>query len=672
MPPPDQVIVSRLRWQGSCQAGADAAATRVRLSRLLGSATVRPPGLPPSTVLIVRRLADPLPERFVRARHAVTADPAWQRAAQEALMRLYQAAARPVIGSVPADSEAVRFADEGELLACLARDICLGLSYQRWWWQTLLRVERTTSSEPGAIDTLVQRMAQRGDLVPAVMAQLQRWGQAVALVQRLSTNQSGSVLRAMLSAYGLPSLPAPARVPTGGNLVDRLEGPPWIAAAWPALLSRERRGLFGLALDLHARPYEIRSTKYQRRLTAWWQGTVQVAPSPARWEAETPGPGPPGTRAVLPGDTGVPAGYRARVTPGAIGHDKTGLGLASQPQVPATQPTTIEAGIGPAAGPRVAAAPWSKEKGSASQVAAAPRFTGESTGPSVLPQLPESLSGGGGDPRLPRSAAHGFIAGTSDVALPAATVAGVPVTRPVEPSDRTSASVDEDSQEAVTYVPGELYSWRDGGESTRLGGVLYLVNLMVALELPACFEEGWRLHSQVGPWGLLEALARELLGDELAGLEADPLWAVLAQLAGRPAGQPPGIRLPRSRPRRWPMFQVPPGWLKGQPEAESVPPALPRARRGQLNAVYRPLLARWLAQALPFITRRLRLALGMGDDASLAKGLLLLPGRLIVSSSHVDLVASLSNISLPVRLAGLDHNPGWLPDFGRVIYLHFE
>ena len=52
------------------------------------------------------------------------------------------------------------------------------------------------------------------------------------------------------------------------------------------------------------------------------------------------------------------------------------------------------------------------------------------------------------------------------------------------------------------------------GVVTELGGVLYLINLMVALDLPDAFEVGWRLASGVGPWGLLEALGRALLGED--------------------------------------------------------------------------------------------------------------------------------------------------------------
>jgi hypothetical protein len=217
------------------------------------------------------------------------------------------------------------------------------------------------------------------------------------------------------------------------------------------------------------------------------------------------------------------------------------------------------------------------------------------------------------------------------------------------------------------------------GVATEWGGVLYLVNLMAALDLPACFEHGWRLASAVGPWGLLEALGRELIGIDAAA-EGDGLWAALAHLDGRDFGQPPGVRLPRRRPRRWPEFEAPVEWLAGIPEAvlaHAVPPPArripPRSlRSARPPARYPPLLARWLVQAMSLIELRLRLALDLGADASLGETLLRLPGRLYVSRTHVDLVASLDDISLPARLAGLDRDPGWLPDFGRVIYFHFE
>ena len=64
--------------------------------------------------------------------------------------------------------------------------------------------------------------------------------------------------------------------------------------------------------------------------------------------------------------------------------------------------------------------------------------------------------------------------------------------------------------------------------STQLGGVLYLINLMVALDLPHCFEAGWRLATGVGPWGLLYALGWELAMQDGAAPGADMSWPALA------------------------------------------------------------------------------------------------------------------------------------------------
>ncbi|NOV32398.1 hypothetical protein [Methylomonas sp. ZR1] len=52
--------------------------------------------------------------------------------------------------------------------------------------------------------------------------------------------------------------------------------------------------------------------------------------------------------------------------------------------------------------------------------------------------------------------------------------------------------------------------------------------------------------------------------------------------------------------------------------------------------------------------------------------LLALTGQIHYSPSHIDLYAPMSAIRLPVRLAGLDINPGWLPWLGRVVSFHYD
>lgn len=50
---------------------------------------------------------------------------------------------------------------------------------------------------------------------------------------------------------------------------------------------------------------------------------------------------------------------------------------------------------------------------------------------------------------------------------------------------------------------------------------------------------------------------------------------------------------------------------------------------------------------------------------------LLRAGTLYISRTHIDLVMGMPQISVPVRIAGLDANPGWIPELGRVITFHF-
>jgi hypothetical protein len=191
------------------------------------------------------------------------------------------------------------------------------------------------------------------------------------------------------------------------------------------------------------------------------------------------------------------------------------------------------------------------------------------------------------------------------------------------------------------------------GQLTVCGGVLYLINLMRALDIPASYEPGWALASSLSPWAVLELLGRALLGPAGAAVADDPLWPALAALDGRPAGELPGADYRRP--------------------ALAFSPCLPFSLSPcPLLANINPALLEWLAEALPPIQARLLAALHLDDPAALPAALLLVSARLFVTASHVDLVLALDAASLAVRRAGLDLNPGWLPRFGRVITFHFE
>src|SRR5262249_48243427 len=132
----EQTLVHTLRVSGPQE---NTPRLRLGLSSLLRRANLRPAGVSPSAVLIVRPLPDPPPGRIVPHGHTVRVATAWEQAAQAALAGLYRRAARPSQGYVPASAEAVLFTDEGEMLACLALDISQGEALGHWWWRTLLQ-----------------------------------------------------------------------------------------------------------------------------------------------------------------------------------------------------------------------------------------------------------------------------------------------------------------------------------------------------------------------------------------------------------------------------------------------------------------------------------------------------------------------------------------------------
>jgi len=119
-------------------------------------------------------------------------------------------------------------------------------------------------------------------------------------------------------------------------------------------------------------------------------------------------------------------------------------------------------------------------------------------------------------------------------------------------------------------------------------------------------------------------------------------------------------------------------YLRAAAPVQPVPAAFEQAPLADLSSPLivglNPHLRRWMARVLPYIRLRLHRALrsATAEVCDLDQVLLLRSGRLFVSSSHVDLLLHLDDIALPVRLAGLDRDPGWLPDFARVVLFHFE
>lgn len=201
------------------------------------------------------------------------------------------------------------------------------------------------------------------------------------------------------------------------------------------------------------------------------------------------------------------------------------------------------------------------------------------------------------------------------------------------------------------------------GVDTGLGGAFYLINLMVRLDLPATLDTGWDLATGAGAWGLLDALTRALLALDRRHPTDDALWAILAVLDHR---DPLDLTdLPGKHLKDPGRFALPDSWPA---PAEPLPPA---RLTGRLIKNLSPAMVRWLSLAVPPIRHHLRDLLNLTKRDTITGALFQVPARIYATTTHLDVVMSLNDISLPVRLAGLDANPGWLPDFARVITFHY-
>jgi hypothetical protein len=665
----DRTQIGTLRVRG----GTAGTNLRLALSAMLDRADLRPPGVPPAAVLIVRRIGDPLPGRLAPRPMTATVDVAWERAARDRLAGFCQRAARPSRGPVPDDAEAVFFADEGELLASLALDLAGGRVGERWWWRNLLGASARHSPSP-----LASLLCERAATVPAALELLTQQGRAVEIVRALAPRDALAVLGVVSRVHGVsdlmasvaalqpaettgrPATPPTTRAPRGhdgpvaagadppepqsavvGEINSPLHpselAPPW--SRWlpqrvvPGDLEPAQACLLGVALVLHRHPEAVRRPSFAVGLHRWWRSR-QLGTPPMPLDAPASSTRPSASRigtAVERGRHRPPPPPSERET----AEVKSPQTTARPPLAPVAMPTDTQQSVIPAA---------------------------------AAVQLP---------------------AGNAERTAPEA-----------------------------SSPPSDLFL--EGGIETALGGVLFLINMMCALDLPECFEHEWRLASTVGAWGVLEALGRALLaGDD--GNRDDPIWPALTALSRRTAGDRLGAGLPRRA-----TYRLPAAWAAQMPSDGNDPAAWaarghelrlwsragymlceaprnavrvvaqagyevqrwgldgapPRARFG--DAPIAPLpgplitcidhaLKRWLSFAVPFIRLRLAYALGIDPAAeSLRQALLARAGRLYVTATHVDLVMGLETVSLPVRLAGLDRSPGWLGEFGRVILFHFE
>jgi len=630
------VQVGRLTIRAAPRGAGRDAGFRVRTESRLRSLDMNPPGLPGHAILIVRRLELPAVDRGTGPQ------------ARTALDRLRQAAARPAAGPVPASAQAVLFSDEVELVACLTADLVRSVAGQHWYWRQVGPFRAAGPGRPGA--ALAAAWLRDVRWLPGCLARLSE-PEARQAVSLLSPPEAARVLRALLSAFGV----ADQAASPGPELTRPPPGPPWRRWLRPTWLPPEAEALWGVALSLHHAPAVARGPGYASELAAWRTVTAQATRfrSPARAD---PAQEDPGERAPAERDP-------ALLDPEE--RDPALLDPEERPPAEGARPRAAERDAMPAADPAGAGRPGPRRVS----------WTVPSHGSA------DGRASGSADGRASRTE------GRPEAGTPPATAAGPAGAPDLGAPERTESNAADVRREANAGTP----PWAEGGIVAGLASLLFLVNFVVWLDDRA--DPPWPAG-----WALVELLGRYLLGDRLADVADDPLWDVLAELDGRRPGTVPAVglgpadplRLPRAWLERWPPPA--PGYVARRhgerlvirhPQAGFVAADVP-CPAGTFEEV-RAAEAAWLGDvevaadgpadpATP--VRRFDDAVGafaswLLRSRGIAAQALAAPGRVLVTSTHLDVMLSLQDIDLAVRVAGLDRDPGWVPQLGRIVLFHF-
>ena len=619
----DHTTVARLRLRGTA---ADPMAVRLCIDRILNETSLAPPALPPSAILCIRSLDDPLPGSIGSRGDSSPRHVAWRRALASAVARMAERAGRPALGEVPSDAPAIVFFDQAELLACLASDWCGGVLAQRWWWRSLYRGRD--------LDRLAATVWQeRAEHVPAAFEHLSRGAWLVSFVHRLDTAARALLLDRVTTTFGLPGLgtelaSSPARE-SGPAHRDRSDdrGPwtPWVPEAG-STLSFSEQCLLGVCLTLQRAPTQARSPIFLQGVRAW----IRVQPSIDSRARSRP--------------------EKTRDDPGAIAgaaHEAAG----QHPQISSDARAPSLSGPMPESGDRQATHRSHLETADGEPAILNPALSGPSA--AIVNDMER------------RAVSETANAGKARLVEAAPLAHALAVTRADSRRSRLRQSAQSADVEARPISRGPATASARAPQSgspvvTRFGGLFYLINVGIFLELYGDFTSPAKPGIALSIWDFIAAVGERLVGTRL---RADPVWPMLARLAGREDDDAPGRDF--EPPADW---RIPAAWL------DPFPPGTlwrrSRMPRTRLQPASR--FDRWLDHLMLYLRARLGLALCLPDRRSIGRVLIACDARVFLTDSELHVSFSLAHLPLAIRLSGLDRNPGWVPAAGRHVAFEFE
>jgi hypothetical protein len=684
----EKTVVRRLRVKAR---KLDSLAAQLRLENLLQTADLHPAWLPASAVVCLRNLRDPLPHTLKLQSRAPTHSLVWQHAITAAVEEKIRSAARPINGEPPADVTAVIFKDQAELLACLASDWANDRLSSRWWWRRSLFKVRD-------ISTLVfDEWLSAPQYIPTALELLSLQRGAEDFARKLSREQAKTLLLAITKCFELPQLQTALAegfeylgiVPTvaGPDALKRQGNssvstsvalPASLPAPWQHLESVslnqlpeiELKCLVGVALTIARAPATVRSTVFAHKTLAW----IRAAGRDEFVEPRNP----------------VESKDDREVSPNEV------LVMGVDPLL---RPAT--------ASPRVAPAfknPATQREEASREFSSGPLSSKAPEGSLPAPDLArleiDLTERARVEPTMP---AQQLLPGS---ATPLTSLQNANACGPSQSTAEMSETFPSPGDEQLVSQPeSDLFATDAYRIETKLGGLFYLINLGLFLELYADFTTPAQKGLALSIFDFLKLIGRRLLNDTIGD---DPVWELLVQLAGRtelddtdeefePADEwrlpaqwleafpdetefdwsDNGQRLRVRHPAGFmildvPLREVPAQQL--QQELTLYGTSTKRVTKREWLDVSRSesCLEQWLDWIMPYIRVRLNRALGLSDTSDPGPTLCAQKAAIVLTDAHLDIFFTLAEHPLELRLAGLDRDPGWVPAAGRYVRFHYR
>ncbi len=672
-------VVAKLRVKGEA---LETVATRLHFERLFGASDFLPAGLPPNSIVCIKKISD-LKLRNLRLNHAdLRFSESWSKAVAQKVENFYRRAFRPIREAVPAQAESIVFADNAELLACLASDFCRGNLAERWWWRGLF-------PNLGGAQTVAKIWIESAEFAPPAFHILSKTGVAIGFVQKLQPHETNDLLRQIIRVFALqkidetlfepismkPEIVVEKLTKTGEkkSLLYRSDSLVFkkhesifsdlIPEIKVSQLSFEQQCLFGISFLLARSPKIVRSAEFVRRLKIdrlknGFGKTIAVKNFEAVFEQNAPI-------------------ERNVKTPPRITRKSRGK-IEIQPDSPKS--VKIERQLFAEQSAKKAEKhsdkPQIEEKESV-KFAETPPLKAQNF--KKTKEKPTKISF---ETTQPEKSLEKFNRKESENSR-----------KVVRPADMKTAFQDffEDFETEIEF-----------NFQTRFGGIFYLLNLGLYLQLYSDFTESLETEIDLNIWDFIALLGLEFLGEEI---KTDAVWDFLKTMAERENDDEFGQEFNQFQDWRMPLE-----WLETFPKDQKwfwgkkgkrlvirhsagfnvVDVPLCGDAEAQLKdelEIYQKYFSefakaekkdfsqikskKWLKNLAEYLQKRLFQALNLNTVEDLNAILFSRNAMISASATHLDITFGLADLPIAVRLAGIDRDPGWIPAAGKFVYFHF-